>query len=65
MKNLFFTLFFALVTATSFAKTESKREIKKYSAVVTTSCGATGVILFDTVQSAIELAMDMEEWLCG
>lgn len=67
MKSLFLTLVFVLVTATSFAINNQTVEVfkKQYSTMVTTSCGATGMIMYDTVGEAIELAMDMDEWLCG
>ncbi len=68
MKKVFLTFVFVLATTFSFASsniTNNQFEEIRDSAMVTTSCGATGMIMFNSVEEAIALALDMEEWLCG
>lgn len=67
MKNLFFALAFASSSLLTFANTSEL--IKPFGSVmVTTSCGIVGYVLThadDTTEDIIEMAQDLEEWLCG
>lgn len=70
MKNLFFALALMLVGTFAFAntsKTASELDLDG-GVTVNTSCGEVGTIIVrpgDTVIDILEMAQEMEEWLCG
>lgn len=68
MKNVFFALAFMLVGTFAFANSAELIEAFNHAITVNTSCGETGMIIVqdgDTIADVIEMAMVMEEWLCG
>jgi len=68
MKNVFFALAFMLVGTFAFANSAELIEAFKHAITVITSCGETGMIIVqdgDTMGDVIDMAMDMDEWLCG
>ncbi len=69
MKRIVLMLAFVLATSFGFANTNTAQlnEDDNYPITVHTSCGVTGMIIVqdgDTLADIIDMAMDMEAWLC-
>lgn len=65
---MIFALAFMLVGTFTFANSAKLVTMFKHAVTVYTSCGETGMIIVqdgDTTQDVIDMANEMEEWLCG
>lgn len=71
MKKLVLSLVFVLAYSFSFAGTTiiTKNYMEdNYPITVHTSCGITGMIIAqdgDTISDIVEMALEMDEWICG